>query len=147
MAECWLTLQMSGLSLRPYNAATQSTHNHAYNAGAKTDPGFSRVCPGIPVSFMLSAPGWSCRERKAGWYSAAVYLAHKMVEEVGVAALMTLPFSCILYFPMQLHGTWALFWMVYFVTSTIGIGELLQLSYHAAAIFSRHSSALCAATG
>jgi hypothetical protein len=53
-----------------------------------------------------------------------VYLAHKLLEEVGVAALMTLPFSCVLYFPMQLHGTWALFWMVYFMTSTIGIGEL-----------------------
>ena len=43
-----------------------------------------------------------------------------------MAALMTLPFSCILYFPMRLHGTWALFWMVYFVTSTIGIGGLLH---------------------
>jgi ABC-type multidrug transport system permease subunit len=68
----------------------------------------------------------SLRERQAGWYSSGVYLAHKMLEEVGVAALMTLAFSCILYFPMQLHGTWALFWMVYFLTSTIGVGELLQ---------------------
>lgn len=58
-----------------------------------------------------------------------MYLAHKLLEEVGVAALMTLPFSCILYFPMRLHGTWALFWMVYFVTSTIGIGGLLHVPY------------------
>ena len=70
--------------------------------------------------------GMPCRERKAGWYSSGAYLAHKLLEEVGAAALTTLAFSCILYFPLRLHGTWALFWMVYFVTSTIGIGELLQ---------------------
>lgn len=64
-----------------------------------------------------------CRERRAGWYDSGTYLAHKLFEEIGLAVLMTLPFSCILYFPMQLHGTWTLFWLVYVVTSTIGIGE------------------------
>jgi hypothetical protein len=76
-----------------------------------------------------------------------VYLAHKLLEEVGVAALMTLPFSCILYFPMRLHGAWALFWMVYFVTSTIGIGGLLHLSYVAESCGIRLSFALCAEQG
>ncbi len=65
---------------------------------------------------------WAHRERNAGWYGSGVYLAHKMFEEIALAAIQTLPLSCILFFPIQLHGSWLFFWLTYVTISTVAIG-------------------------
>ena len=46
----------------------------------------------------------------------------QMAEELIVACLGTLMFSCVVFFPLRLQGSWLLFWLAYFCTLSIGIG-------------------------
>ncbi|KAK9904972.1 hypothetical protein WJX75_006687 [Coccomyxa subellipsoidea] len=61
------------------------------------------------------------RERSDGLYKAVTYLVAKLLEEVIVALVQSLIMSCIVFFPLELAGSWALFWYTYFQTTVIGI--------------------------
>jgi ATP-binding cassette subfamily G (WHITE) protein 2 len=64
------------------------------------------------------------RERSDGLYKAVTYLVAKLLEEVIVALVQSLIMSCIVFFPLELAGSWALFWYTYFQTTVIGICTL-----------------------
>eukprot|EP00887_Chlorella_sp_A99_P008260 scaffold12.g8260.t1 len=63
------------------------------------------------------------RERNDGLYRVGTYLASKMVEEVGLALVNSLVFSNIVFWPLKLQGQYALFWLIYLVTLSIGISS------------------------
>lgn len=46
--------------------------------------------------------------------------------ELLLAAVGTLVFSCVVYFPLKLGGLWVTWWLCYFCTLSIGIGERLS---------------------
>lgn len=76
-----------------------------------------------PTLRKLSAKFPFCRERNDGCYTALTYLSAKILEEALVALLQSLVFACIVWFPLQLTGSFALFWYTYFQTTLIGIRE------------------------
>ena len=61
------------------------------------------------------------RERSDGLYRVITYLCAKMLEELGIAFIVTLIFSNVVFWPLRLQGSWLLFWLVYFCTLSIGI--------------------------
>eukprot|EP00887_Chlorella_sp_A99_P000295 scaffold13.g295.t1 len=61
------------------------------------------------------------RERSDGFYHTATYLALKIVEELIIAFFVSLVFANLIFWLVQLQGSFALFWMVYFITLSIGI--------------------------
>lgn len=70
------------------------------------------------------------REIQEGAYTPLTYLMHRMVEELGLVLLYTLPLSGIVWFSCELAGSWAVFWLVYFITSCNGTSaSLLQFLY------------------
>ena len=76
-----------------------------------------------PAPHKLSAKLFLCRERNDGCYTALTYLCAKILEEALVALVQSLVFACIVWFPLQLTGSFALFWYTYFQTTLIGICE------------------------
>lgn len=56
-------------------------------------------------------------------YTAITYLTYKMIEELVLAVPISLAFSAVVYFPVQLQGSWLLFWLVYLCTLANGFGE------------------------
>jgi len=50
----------------------------------------------------------------------------QMIDELVIAFLASLIFSCVVFFPLKLSGLWVLFWMTYYCTLSIGIGEIPQ---------------------
>jgi hypothetical protein len=46
------------------------------------------------------------------------------VEELGIALLNSIAFANLVFWTLQLQGSFALFWLTYFVTLSTGIGEL-----------------------
>lgn len=69
-----------------------------------------------------------CRERNDGLYTPLTYLSAKLAEEVTVALLLSLGVSCLVWFPLELAGSWALFWFTYFQTTVIGVGACTMRS-------------------
>ncbi|CAL8464409.1 g3944 [Coccomyxa elongata] len=61
------------------------------------------------------------RERSDGLYMPLTYLVAKVLEEVIVALVQSLVMSCIVFFPLELSGSWVLFWLTYFITTVVGI--------------------------
>lgn len=61
------------------------------------------------------------RERNDGLYLAITYLCAKMVDELLLAIVGTLIFSCVVYFPLKLGGLWVTWWLCYLCTLSIGI--------------------------
>ncbi|KXZ55881.1 hypothetical protein GPECTOR_2g1432 [Gonium pectorale] len=61
------------------------------------------------------------RERADGLYGVFTYLAAKLAEELLLALLVTLAFSAVVFFRLQLQGQWVVFWLVYFVDLSVGI--------------------------
>ena len=53
-----------------------------------------------------------------------------MIDELVIAFLASLVFSCVVFFPLKLSGLWVLFWMTYYCTLSIGIGEIDPPVYH-----------------
>lgn len=53
-----------------------------------------------------------------------------MVEELGIALLVSLIFSNVVFWPLRLQGSWFPFWLVYFTTLSTGI----VLAYFVAAL-------------
>ena len=50
-----------------------------------------------------------------------------MIDELVIAFLASLVFSCVVFFPLKLSGLWVLFWMTYYCTLSIGIGAPCKL--------------------
>ena len=75
------------------------------------------------------------RERSDGLYMPLTYLVAKVLEEVIVALVQSLIMSCIVFFPLELSGSWVLFWLTYFITTVVGICALqsipwIQMNYN-----------------
>ncbi|KAL4431462.1 hypothetical protein ABPG75_006718 [Micractinium tetrahymenae] len=70
------------------------------------------------------------RERNDGLYRVITYLVAKMVEELGIALINSIIFSNIVFWALQLQGSFALFWLIYFLTLSTGI----VLAYFIAAL-------------
>lgn len=62
------------------------------------------------------------RERSDGLYSTVSYLLSKMVEEMVVILFVSLVVSACIFFAVGFHGQYILFWLVYLVTISIGMG-------------------------
>ena len=63
-----------------------------------------------------------CRELSDGLYSTITYLLSKMVEEMLVVLFVSLVVSACIFFSVGFHGQYVLFWLVYLVTISIGMG-------------------------
>ena len=63
------------------------------------------------------------RERSDGLYSSLTYLLAKMVEELLVILFVSLTVSACIFYAVGFHGEYILFWLVYLVTISIGMGE------------------------
>lgn len=61
------------------------------------------------------------RERNDGLYRVITYLCAKIIEELGVAFVASLIFSNLVFWPLKLQGSFALFWLTYYCTLSIGI--------------------------
>jgi ATP-binding cassette subfamily G (WHITE) protein 2 len=70
------------------------------------------------------------RERNDGLYRVITYLCAKMLEELGIAFIVSLVFSNVVWYPLKFQGLWVIFWLVYFCTLSIGI----VVAYFVAAI-------------
>jgi ATP-binding cassette, subfamily G (WHITE), member 2 len=44
-----------------------------------------------------------------------------MLEELGVALIVSLIFSNLVFWPIKLQGSWVVFWLVYFTSLSTGI--------------------------
>ncbi len=68
-----------------------------------------------------------CRERSDGLYNTITYLLSKMAEELLVILFVSLTVSLCIFYAVGFHGQWILFWLVYLVTISIGMGEAVCL--------------------
>lgn len=64
------------------------------------------------------------RETRDGLYSVGHYLVFKFIEEAILALATSLVLSVIVFLGTGLRGNFLLFWMVYWITSCTGIGEV-----------------------
>jgi hypothetical protein len=64
-----------------------------------------------------------CRERNDGLYRPVVYLAHKVVEELLLIAPVLAGTCAIVWYGVQLQGSFLLFWLISYATLANGIGE------------------------
>ena len=72
-----------------------------------------------PYILYLAAPG---RERNDGLYRVITYLCAKMLDELIVAVVVSFILSCILFYGVRFPGDLVVFWLVYLVTLSVGIG-------------------------
>ena len=75
--------------------------------------------------FPLAERALFTRERNDGLYRVITYLCAKILDELMLAAVASGIFGAIVFFPVKLKGSFALFWLVYFLTLSNGIGEFL----------------------
>lgn len=55
-------------------------------------------------------------------YRSITYLTAKMTEELAAALISSIIFSCLVFFPLKLAGSFGLFFCAYYLTTIIGIG-------------------------
>lgn len=60
-------------------------------------------------------------------YSTVSYLLAKMVEELVVIVFVSVAVSACIFYLVGFHGQYILFWLVYLVTISIGMGDSLSL--------------------
>lgn len=77
---------------------------------------------GICLFVCIANQRSACRERSDGLYRAVAYLLAKMVEEMLVIVCLSLIVSAAIFFAVGFRGHFVLFWLVYFVTISIGMG-------------------------
>lgn len=61
------------------------------------------------------------REKEAGYYNSGSYLTAKVVEEATINAVTSVLLGVAVWFALSLSGQFPLFWLVYFVTSLVGV--------------------------
>ena len=62
------------------------------------------------------------RELSDGMYRPITYLTAKITEELIMAAFSSLFFCCLTFFALELPGSFLLYFLVYYLTTCIGIG-------------------------
>eukprot|EP01024_Parvocaulis_polyphysoides_P058991 TRINITY_DN6370_c0_g1_i6.p1 TRINITY_DN6370_c0_g1~~TRINITY_DN6370_c0_g1_i6.p1 ORF type:complete len:630 (+),score=106.23 TRINITY_DN6370_c0_g1_i6:31-1920(+) len=70
------------------------------------------------------------RERSDGLYRSITYLVYKMTEELTVGLIASLLFALVVFFVVDLQGSFFIFWVVYFVSLSVGI----MLAYFVASV-------------
>lgn len=65
--------------------------------------------------------GLFARERNDGLYHVITYLLAKMLDELIISAVASLGFAALVFYVVQFQGQFVLFWLVYFITLSIGI--------------------------
>lgn len=70
------------------------------------------------------------RERNDGLYRVITYLVAKILEEVFIALLSSIAFANLVFWTLQLQGSFAIFWLIYYTTLSTGI----VLAYFIAAL-------------
>lgn len=68
------------------------------------------------------------RERADGLYYVFSYLLAKIIEEVLLAAVLSVIFSLYVFYGVQYQGSFGLYWIVYLLTLANGIGGLRRIS-------------------
>lgn len=61
------------------------------------------------------------RERADGLYRVITYLVHRIVEEAALAIPLSVGVAALIFYPVELQGSFLAFWLVYLVTLLIGI--------------------------
>lgn len=61
------------------------------------------------------------RERSDGAYSTLTYLVHKIVEEMVLISISSWGFTALMFYGINLHGSFVLFTLVYIVGSLLGV--------------------------
>ena len=61
-------------------------------------------------------------------YRPITYLVAKLTEELIIALGGSLVFCCLTFFPMLLPGSFLLYFLVYYLTTCIGIGTIVPQS-------------------
>ncbi|KAL4431069.1 hypothetical protein ABPG75_006325 [Micractinium tetrahymenae] len=59
------------------------------------------------------------RERADGLYLPVTYLLYKVSEELLVASCVSIPASLLVFYLVRLQGSWALYWLVFLVTTSV----------------------------
>ena len=67
------------------------------------------------------------RERNDGLYYVITYLLFKLVEELFLASLVTLPVAAWTFYGIGLQGQFVVWWLNYYVTLCNGVGEWLHV--------------------
>ena len=83
------------------------------------------------------------REKEAGYYNAGSYLFAKVFEEAVINLVSSGVLAVAVWFALALSGQFPLFWMVYFVTSLVGV----TMSYLGATIAPNTEYAIIAVSG
>ena len=65
---------------------------------------------------------WPPRERNDGLYRVITYLCAKLLDELVLNMLGSILFSIIVFYGVRLQGAWVVFWLVYLLTLSVGIG-------------------------
>ncbi len=81
-------------------------------------------------------------EKKSGYYNSGSYLFAKVFEEGVLSFLTSAVLACGVWFALSLTGSWALFWLVYFVTTMVGI--VMAYGFAAVAPNTEYAIILCA---
>jgi len=93
---------------------------------------------GIPALLFLQAimPGFAAaaympslfleralyvRERNDGLYRPATYLISKLLVEIAVVILISIPTAALIFFVCSLSGSFIIFWLIYLLTSLCGL--------------------------
>jgi hypothetical protein len=63
------------------------------------------------------------RERNDGLYRVITYLASKMFDELAITLFSSCAISAVVFYGVRLQGSFVLFWLIYYMTLCIGIGE------------------------
>ena len=93
------------------------------------------LCQALRQPFQAICTVWLwCRERADGLFRPITYLVAKLVEELIVAFVVSTGFSAMVFYPVGLTGSYPLFFLTKFVTTSIGIGG------HLAPVLWRHSA-------
>lgn len=82
------------------------------------------------------------REKRSGYYNSGSYLFAKVFEEGLIAFLTSAALACAVWFALSLTGSWALFWLVYFVTTLVGI--VMAYGFAAVAPNTEYAIIMCA---
>jgi len=114
-----------GLGDEPDTQSIQSTSALLYFVAALCGYGAAAFMPSLTLDRPLFY-----RELADGCYSAPVYYAHKFIEEAVCCLFTSLLFSVIVFFGVQLQGSFWIFASVYYLTTMVGI----VLAYAVAAL-------------
>jgi hypothetical protein len=81
-------------------------------------PGYSAAAY-MPSLFLERA--LYVREKNDGLYRPVTYLVQKLLVEILVVALVSIPASALVFFVCSLRGSYVIFWLIFMLTSCAGL--------------------------